>query len=71
MIRQCDDNATKWNMTIIKKPKPRAQVIKDSSGHKLKGFAKRHALQQWRQQKRDYRIAQRKAKQPGDSKWCW
>ncbi len=50
----------------LKKPKPRAQVIKDSSGHKLKGFERRHALQKWRQQKRDYRIAQRKAKQPGE-----
>ena len=49
----------------MQKPKPRAQVIKDSAGHKLKGFARRHALQQWRQQKRNYRIAQRKAKQPG------
>jgi len=47
----------------IQAPKPRAQVIKDSSGNKLKGFEKRHALQKWRQQKRDYRKQQRKNKQ--------
>ncbi|MEO8710778.1 MAG: cell surface protein SprA [Parafilimonas sp.] len=47
----------------IKPPKPRAEVIKDTSGNKLKGFEKRHALQKWRQQKRDYRKQQRKNKQ--------
>ena len=63
-----DDNATDnagEGSDTLQKPKPRAQVIKDSAGHKLKGFARRHALQQWRQQKRNYRIAQRKAKQQG------
>jgi cell surface protein SprA len=64
-----DDNADNADTTggadTLQKPKPRAQAIRDSSGHKLKGFARRHALQQWRQQKRNYRIAMRKAKQVG------
>jgi hypothetical protein len=47
----------------IQPPKPRAAVIKDSSGNKLKGFEKRHALQKWRQQKRDYRKQERKNKE--------
>ena len=55
----------------IQPPKPRAEVIKDSSGNKLKGFEKRHALQKWRQQKRDYRKQERKNKanhRPGHSR---
>ena len=44
----------------IQPPKPRADVIKD-----LKGFDKRRALQKWRQQKRDYRKAQRQGKKAG------
>src|SRR5207244_3028032 len=60
------DNADDSNpKDSIKAPKPRAQVIKDTSGHRLRGFNKRHALQKWRQQKRDYRIQQRKNKQAG------
>lgn len=46
----------------IPKPKTRAEVTKDSLGNKLHGFEKRHALQKWRQQKRDYRKQERKNK---------
>ncbi len=49
----------------IKAPKTRAEILKDSAGNKLKGFEKRHALQKWRQQKRDYRKQQRKNKEVG------
>ncbi|MBV9961989.1 MAG: cell surface protein SprA [Parafilimonas sp.] len=49
----------------IQPPKKRSEIIKDSSGNKLHGFDKRHALQKWRQQKRDYRKQQRQNKQVG------
>ncbi len=45
----------------IQPPPPRDSVVKD-----LKGFRKRQALQKWRKQKRDYRIAQRKGKSVGE-----
>ena len=41
----------------IQPAKPRAEIVQD-----LKGFEKRNALQKWRKQKMDYRIAERKAK---------
>jgi len=49
----------------IQPPKPRAEILKDSAGNKLKGFEKRNALQKWRQQKRDYKKQQRKNKEQG------
>lgn len=49
----------------IQPPKPRAEVLKDADGNRLKGFEKRNALQKWRQQKRDYRTMQRKNKKAG------
>jgi cell surface protein SprA len=51
--------------STIQPPKPKSQVIRDSAGNKLKGFEKRHALQKWRQQKRDYRKQQRQNKEEG------
>jgi cell surface protein SprA len=66
-INQPDDNQNNSDNTnatdSIKQPKPRAQVVKDSAGNKLRGFEKRHALQKWRQQKRDYKKQQRKNKE--------
>ncbi|MEP6465760.1 MAG: cell surface protein SprA [Parafilimonas sp.] len=60
---QDNTNADETNATdSIKPPKPRAEVIKDTAGNKLRGFEKRHALQKWRQQKRDYHKQQRKNK---------
>ncbi len=59
------DNAAANPSDSIQPPKPRAEVIKDSTGANLKGFEKRHALQKWRQQKRDYRKQQRKNKEAG------
>lgn len=68
-INQADDAADNADNAgpndSIQKPKTRAEILKDSSGNRLKGFEKRHALQKWRQQKRDYKKQQRKNKQPG------
>ncbi len=58
------DNADNTNPNdSIQPPKKKSEVLKDADGNKLKGFEKRHALQKWRQQKRDYRKQQRKNKQ--------
>lgn len=46
----------------IQPPKPREEVVRD-----LKGFERRNALRKWRKQKRDYRIAERKAKPASDA----
>lgn len=64
-VSQTDDNTdTEANPNdSIQPPKTRAEVITDSSGNKLRGTEKRHALQKWRQQKRDYRKQQRKNRQ--------
>lgn len=52
-----DDENLGAKADTMQPPKPRAEVIKGK-----KGFEKRNALQKWRQYKRDYRIAHRKAK---------
>ncbi|MFT4153179.1 cell surface protein SprA [Parafilimonas sp.] len=58
-----DTNTVSPARGSIQPPKPRAEIIRDSAGNKLRGAAKRHALQKWRQQKRDYRTQLRNNRQ--------